>query len=88
MVEFGGEAVVAISTPGHTLGMVNFHFPESNVVLTGDTLFAMGCGRLFEGTPQQMWDSLQKILGLPPETLIYCAHEYSLTNAEFALEIG
>lgn len=84
---FGGEAVHVISTPGHTLGMINFHFPNSGVVFTGDTLFALGCGRLFEGDPQMMWQSMQKLMTLPPETQIYCGHEYTQANARFALTI-
>ena len=82
--EFGGETVSVISTPGHTLGMINFHFPKSGVLFSGDTLFAMGCGRIFEGTPEMMWASMQKLMVLPPETVIYCGHEYTLANATFA----
>ncbi|MEM9332405.1 MAG: hydroxyacylglutathione hydrolase [Pseudomonadota bacterium] len=84
---FGGEAVKVISTPGHTLGMVNYHFTESHVIFTGDTLFSMGCGRVFEGDMQMMWDSMCKLKGLPRNTIIYCGHEYTKSNAEFALTI-
>jgi hydroxyacylglutathione hydrolase len=84
---FGGDMVDVISTPGHTLGMINFHFRESGVVFTGDTLFAMGCGRIFEGDAQMMWDSLCKLAGLPAETVVYCGHEYTLANAKFALTV-
>ena len=85
--KFGGETVEVISTPGHTLGMVNYHFPHSNVVFTGDTLFALGCGRVFEGDPHMMWNSLTKLMKLPPNTAVYCGHEYTQANAEFSLTI-
>lgn len=85
--EFGGETVEVISTPGHTLGMVNFHFPESKVVFTGDTLFALGCGRVFEGDMAMMWHSLSKLKKLPPETAVYCGHEYTEANARFSLTV-
>jgi len=84
---FGGENVEVISTPGHTLGMINFYFPESGVIFTGDTLFALGCGRIFEGDADMMWDSLSKLAGLPAETKVYCGHEYTKANAEFCLTI-
>jgi hydroxyacylglutathione hydrolase len=82
-----GDEVTVIATPGHTLDMVNYHFTRAGIVFTGDTLFAMGCGRVFEGTPQQMWVSLQKLMQLPAATRIYCGHEYTLSNARFALKI-
>ena len=85
--EFGGETVHVISTPGHTLGMINFYFPESDVVFTGDTLFALGCGRIFEGDPTMMWNSMTKLMQLPKETIVYCGHEYTQANANFALTI-
>ncbi len=85
--EFGGEPVHVISTPGHTLGMVNFHFPDTGLVFTGDTLFSMGCGRLFEGDAEMMWQSLQKLMALPLDTKIYCGHEYTQANAAFCLTI-
>jgi len=84
---FGGQNVTVISTPGHTLGMINFHFPESGVIFTGDTLFALGCGRIFEGDADMMWDSLSKLASLPAETQVYCGHEYTKANAEFCLTI-
>lgn len=84
---FGNESVEVISTPGHTLGMVNFYFPQSAVVFTGDTLFALGCGRVFEGTMAMMWNSLQKLAKLPSETLVYCGHEYTESNAKFSLSV-
>lgn len=87
VVKFGAYEIAVLETPGHTLGHVVYVVNDPPLAFTGDTLFSLGCGRLFEGTPQQMWASLRKLLELPPETLIYCAHEYTLSNAEFALEI-
>jgi hydroxyacylglutathione hydrolase len=84
---FAGQTVVVIATPGHTLDMINFHLPDQKVIFTADTLFAMGCGRVFEGTLHQMWQSLEKLSGLPPETTIYCGHEYTLANGRFALTV-
>ncbi|MEM7463792.1 MAG: hydroxyacylglutathione hydrolase, partial [Pseudomonadota bacterium] len=85
--QFAGETVNVIATPGHTLDMINFHFPAQKVVFTADTLFALGCGRVFEGTPHQMWNSLEKLTKLPSDTTIYCGHEYTLANARFALTV-
>jgi len=85
--EFGGETVNVISTPGHTLGMINFHFTKSNVVFSGDTLFVLGCGRIFEGNPEMMWNSMQKLMQLPEDTIVYCSHEYTQSNAKFALTV-
>ncbi|MEZ5792414.1 MAG: hydroxyacylglutathione hydrolase [Nitratireductor sp.] len=85
--ELAGEKVSVIATPGHTLDMLNYHFPASHLLFAGDTLFAMGCGRVFEGTPEMMWNSLQKLMKLPPETQVYCGHEYTLSNAKFAIGI-
>ena len=73
--------------PGHTLGHIAYWFEEDNIAFVGDTLFALGCGRLFEGTPEQMWASLQKLMALPDDTVVYCAHEYTQSNAEFALTV-
>ena len=84
---FAGEEVQIIATPGHTLDMINYYLPEAGVAFTADTLFAMGCGRIFEGTPEQMWDSLQKLMNLPKATTIYCGHEYTLANGRFALTV-
>ena len=74
-------------TPGHTAGHIIYWFEKEKVVFTGDTLFVLGCGKLFEGTPQIMWNSLLKIRNLPKETEIYCGHEYSKNNADFALSL-
>jgi len=84
---FGNQEITMIETPGHTMGCVCYYVEEDRLLFTGDTLFSMGCGRLFEGSAQIMWHSLQKIKALPEDTKIYCGHEYTLTNAEFALEI-
>jgi hydroxyacylglutathione hydrolase len=85
--KFGGHIALIHDTPGHTLGHIVYHFAKDKVAFVGDTLFAMGCGRLFEGTPAQMWNSLQKIMQWPNDTKIYCAHEYTQMNAQFALTI-
>ncbi|GAB5486800.1 MAG: hydroxyacylglutathione hydrolase [Parasphingorhabdus sp.] len=80
-------AVVAnvIDVPAHTAGHIAFHIPSENTVFVGDTLFAMGCGRLFEGTPEQMFDNMRKLEQLPAKTKVYCAHEYTKANGEYAL---
>lgn len=83
--KFGAYDVHVIHTPGHTLGHCVYHIPEAGIAFVGDTLFALGCGRLFEGTPEQMFASMQKLAALPRETLIYCAHEYTLSNGAFAI---
>jgi hydroxyacylglutathione hydrolase len=80
----GQAAAVVTAVPGHTLGHIAFWFPESQALFCGDTLFALGCGRLFEGSAEQMWESLLKLRALPDETLVYCAHEYTQSNARFA----
>jgi hydroxyacylglutathione hydrolase len=72
---------------GHTLGHIAYYLPDDAALFSGDALFALGCGRLFEGTPAQMWHSLQKLLALPDDTLVYCAHEYTQANARFALSV-
>ena len=72
------------AVPGHTLGHLAFVFREAGVAFVGDTMFAMGCGRLFEGTPEQMFGSLKRLADLPEATTLYCAHEYTLSNARFA----
>ena len=84
---FGSFVVKGFHTPGHTTGHMVYHFESQNVAFVGDTIFVMGCGRLFEGTPQQMLESLDLIMSWPDETLLYCAHEYTQTNAEFAITV-
>ena len=76
-----------IHTPGHTLQHINYFMPDYNILFSGDTLFSIGCGRMFEGTPEVFWESLSKIKQLPEETTIYCGHEYTLSNVKFALSI-
>ncbi len=85
--QFAALNVHVLHTPGHTTDMMNFHLPEQKVIFSGDTLFTLGCGRVFEGTMEMMWNSLSRFLKLPPETLIYGAHEYTLNNARFALTV-
>ena len=85
--DFAGHSVSVLQTPGHTTDMINFHFADDGVIFTGDTLFSLGCGRISEGTPAMMWDSLSKFLSLPPETTVYSSHEYTLANANFALTV-
>jgi len=75
-----------IHIPGHTLGHVCFYFYNDNNLFTGDTLFSLGCGRIFEGTHEQMFSSLEKIKKLPPKTKIYCGHEYTLQNSKFCIQ--
>ncbi|KAK2990695.1 hypothetical protein RJ640_026583 [Escallonia rubra] len=84
---FAGHQVLVIGTPGHTKGHISFYFPGSGAIFTGDTLFGLSCGKLFEGTPEQMHSSLGKIISLPDDTSIYCGHEYTLSNSKFALSI-
>ncbi|MGB0508370.1 MAG: hydroxyacylglutathione hydrolase [Pikeienuella sp.] len=84
---FGGEEVRVLHTPGHTTDMINFWIPGQGVVFTGDTLFTLGCGRIFEGNPAMMHESMSKLAALPPETAVYSAHEYTLANLAFALSV-
>jgi hydroxyacylglutathione hydrolase len=86
-LSFGSEPLEILSVPGHTHGHILLWFPESKKLFTGDTLFLMGCGRLFEGDPSEMMKSLEKIKRLPKDTLIYCGHEYTEKNAQFALKV-
>jgi hydroxyacylglutathione hydrolase len=83
----GQNVVQVLTTPGHTDGHIAYYCADSESLFCGDTLFVMGCGRLFEGTAAQLWQSLQKLAALPPQTRVYCAHEYSLANAHFALSV-
>lgn len=84
---FANRVVRVLHTPGHTKDMVNYYFADDKLVFTGDTLFAMGCGRLFEGDATMMLESVSKLNALPDDTLVYCAHEYTATNARFALAV-
>jgi len=90
----GGDEVMlgqtrfdVIESGGHTLGHIAYFDAIDRVAFVGDTLFALGCGRLFEGTPEQMWTSLQRLAALPDDTKVYCAHEYTASNARFALSV-
>jgi hydroxyacylglutathione hydrolase len=83
-VRIGAHLGRVIEVPGHTLDHIAIIFDDQRVAFVGDTLFAMGCGRLFEGTPEQMYASLQRLAAMPNETRLYCAHEYTLANARFA----
>lgn len=80
----GHAAAMVFETPGHTSGHIAFWFPDSHALFCGDTLFSLGCGRMFEGTAPQMWASLSRLRDLPGETLVYCAHEYTAANSRFA----
>lgn len=85
--DFAGHVAQVFETPGHTTGHIAFYFADSDALFCGDTLFSLGCGRMFEGTPAQFWDSLSKLRDLPDATRIYCGHEYTASNARFALSI-
>ena len=84
VVRLGNHVATVLETPGHTAGHIVFHLAGDAVVFTGDTLFAMGCGRLFEGDAEQMFANMQRLAALPPETIVYCAHEYTQANGRFA----
>ncbi|WP_207762172.1 hydroxyacylglutathione hydrolase [Arboricoccus pini] len=86
-LQLGSETARVIETPGHTAGHIAYWFEGAGVLFSGDTLFALGCGRLFEGDAPTMWGSLQKLAALPPATRLYCGHEYTQANARFALSI-
>ncbi|WP_112321214.1 hydroxyacylglutathione hydrolase [Oceanibium sediminis] len=86
-VMVGGLKGHVIDVSGHTVGHLAFHFPEANAVFTADSLMALGCGRIFEGDPEMMWASLSKLVALPPETTVCSGHEYTASNAKFALTI-
>ena len=87
VIPFGNETIEVIETPGHTAGHVCYYLPKSKVAFTADTLFALGCGRLFERPAPVMFESLKKLAALPPETVVYCGHEYTQSNARFAMTI-
>jgi hydroxyacylglutathione hydrolase len=85
--DFAGHVAQVFDTPGHTSGHIAFYFADSDALFCGDTLFALGCGRMFEGTPQQFWTSLAALRALPDSTKVYCGHEYTASNARYALSI-
>ena len=84
---FAGEDVCIKDVSGHTLGHIAYHFEKSQLLFSGDVIFALGCGRLFEGTAEQMWQNFSWIRSLPMETKIYCSHEYTMDNADFSLSL-
>ena len=87
VVMLGETKLSVMDTGGHTLGHISYFDAEDQIAFVGDTLFALGCGRIFEGTPEQMWNSLSRLAALPDETAVYCAHEYTASNARFALSV-
>jgi hydroxyacylglutathione hydrolase len=87
VVRLGPIEAEVMEVPAHTAGHIAYHLPSEALAFVGDTLFAMGCGRLFEGNADQMHANLQRLAGLPPETQVYCAHEYTLSNARFAVTV-
>src|SRR6185312_11196112 len=86
-IGFGEVTIDVLETPGHTLGHVSYVIPAEHIAFVGDTLFSVGCGRVIEGTPEMMWNSLKKLAALPRETRVYCGHEYTEANCRFALTI-
>lgn len=84
-VSLGGHQADVIDVSGHTNGHIAFHLADDGIAFVGDALFALGCGRMFEGEPKQFWDSLSRLKALPADTTMYCAHEYTQANAQFAL---
>ena len=87
IVQVGSLIGRVLETPGHTAGHITYWFKQDKLAFVGDTLFSAGCGRIIEGNPQMMWESLLKIRNLPPDTQIYCGHEYTAANVHFALTI-
>ncbi len=85
VVMLGEWDAAVIDVGGHTNGHIAYHLPDADIAFVGDSVFALGCGRMFEGTPDQFWASLSRIKALPAATLLYCAHEYTASNARFAL---
>ena len=84
-VRIGAFEAEVLEVPAHTAGHIAYYLPSAGIAFVGDTLFAMGCGRLFEGTPAQMFANMQRLAALPPETIVYCAHEYTQSNGRYAL---
>lgn len=86
-ISFGDEEITIFDTPGHTAGHICFYFPSSKILFSGDTLFSMGCGRIFEGTAEQLFDAFKIFKQLPDETKVYCGHEYTFSNGTFCMSI-
>jgi hydroxyacylglutathione hydrolase len=87
LVHIGAHGALVMEVPAHTAGHIAYHLAEDRILFAGDTLFAMGCGRLFEGTPAQMFANMQRFAALPDDTTVYCAHEYTQSNGRFALTV-
>jgi len=87
IVRIGMVEATVLEVPAHTAGHIAYYLPSAGIAFVGDTLFAMGCGRLFEGTPAQMFANMQRLAALPPETIVYCAHEYTQSNGRYALHV-
>ena len=87
VLHWGGTELLVIATPGHTLDHVSYWLPDDGLVFVADTIFALGCGRVIEGTHDMMWRSIDKLRRLPEETVLYCGHEYTLSNAKFAVTV-
>ena len=87
VIRLAGHTASVMRVPGHTQGHVAFHFADDGAIFTGDTLFAMGCGKLFEGTPADMFANMQRYATMPDETVVYCGHEYTQGNARFAVTV-
>jgi len=85
--DFAGHKAHILDTSGHTVGHISYHFADDGLAFVGDTLFALGCGRVFEGQLPQMWASLDKLRKLPGDTVVYCGHEYTQANADFCLTV-
>jgi hydroxyacylglutathione hydrolase len=86
-VQFGPFKAIVIDVGGHTMGHIAFYFPDQKAVFVGDSLFVLGCGKMFEGTAPQFWKSLKGLRDLPDDTVVYCAHEYTASNAKFAMSV-
>jgi len=87
IVRIGAFEAHVLEVPAHTAGHIAYYLPEAGIAFVGDTLFAMGCGRLFEGTPDQMFANMRRLAALPPETIVYCAHEYTQANGRYARHV-
>ncbi|KQU48255.1 hydroxyacylglutathione hydrolase [Sphingomonas sp. Leaf339] len=87
VIRLGSHTGKVLAVPGHTAGHVAFHFADDAILFTGDTLFAMGCGKLFEGTPAEMWANMERYAAMPADTVVYCGHEYTKSNAAFAAHV-
>jgi hydroxyacylglutathione hydrolase len=87
IIKIGSHTSEILNTPGHTIGHISYYFRNDKKIFTGDSLMSLGCGRLFEGTHKVMWETLKTFLKLPADTMVYSGHEYSNSNAKFALSV-